>query len=85
MVVESAERFGLAHYTSRQSWTRFGTVILHLLTSYKLSSEGRKRINVITSTNDGFIIAEEDLKIRGYGDIDGTRQTDYRLSLKLRV
>ena len=85
MVIESAERFGLAQLHQLRGRVGRGSEqsFCILLTSYKLSSESRKRINVITSTNDGFIIAEEDLKIRGYGDIDGTRQSGLPFELKI--
>ena len=84
MVIESAERFGLAQlHQLRGRVDGSEQSFCILLTSYKLSSESRKRINVITSTNDGFIIAEEDLKIRGYGDIDGTRQSGLPFELKI--
>ena len=53
------------------------------MTSYKLSNDSRKRIETMTSTNDGFEIAEADLKLRGPGDIEGTQQSG--LSCNLRV
>lgn len=53
------------------------------MTSYKLSNESRKRIETMTSTNDGFEIAEVDLKLRGPGDIEGTQQSG--LTCNLRV
>ena len=55
----------------------------YLMTSYKLSNESRKRIETMTSTNDGFEIAEVDLKLRGPGDIEGTQQSG--LTCNLRV
>jgi len=45
------------------------------MSGYKLSNEGRKRLEVMVSTSDGFVIAEEDLKLRGPGDIQGTQQS----------
>jgi ATP-dependent DNA helicase RecG len=52
------------------------------MTGNKLSNESKQRISVMCQTNDGFVIAEEDLKLRGPGDIEGTRQSGM-LNLKL--
>lgn len=45
------------------------------MTGHKLSNESKQRISVMCQTNDGFVIAEEDLKLRGPGDLEGTRQS----------
>jgi ATP-dependent DNA helicase RecG len=45
------------------------------MSDYKLSAEGRKRLEIMVQSNDGFEIAEADLKLRGPGDIEGTRQS----------
>ena len=77
MVIENAERFGLSQLHqlrgrvgrgADQSWCI-------LMSGNKLSNEGRKRLEIMVSTNDGFEIAEADLKLRGPGDIQGTRQS----------
>jgi ATP-dependent DNA helicase RecG len=85
MVIESAERFGLSQLHQLRGRVGRGADQSYciLLTSFKLSADSRKRINIITSTNDGFVIAEEDLKIRGYGDIEGTRQSGLPFELKI--
>ena len=85
MVIESAERFGLSQLHQLRGRVGRGAEQSYciLLTSYKLSTDSRKRVSIVTSTNDGFIIAEEDLKIRGYGDIEGTRQSGLPFELKI--
>lgn len=85
MIIESAERFGLSQLHQLRGRVGRGSEQSYciLLTSYKLSSDSRKRVNIITSTTDGFVIAEEDLKIRGYGDIEGTRQSGMPFELKI--
>ncbi|HUM45588.1 MAG TPA: ATP-dependent DNA helicase RecG [Chitinophagales bacterium] len=77
MVIESAERFGLSQL--HQLRGRVGRGAEHsyciLLTGDKLSAEARARMNILTQTNDGFRIAEEDLRLRGPGDLEGTQQS----------
>lgn len=53
------------------------------MTGNKLSSDGRKRIETMVNTNDGFEISEVDLKLRGPGDIEGTQQSGIPLDLKI--
>ena len=53
------------------------------MTKYNLSKESRKRIELMCSTNDGFELAEEDLKMRGPGDFEGTRQSGMAIDLKI--
>lgn len=85
MVIESAERFGLSQLHQLRGRVGRGADQSYciLMTSYKLSNDSRKRIETMTSTNDGFEIAEADLKLRGPGDIEGTQQSG--LSCNLRV
>ncbi len=85
MVIESAERFGLSQLHQLRGRVGRGADQSYciLMTSYKLSNESRKRIETMTSTNDGFEIAEVDLKLRGPGDIEGTQQSG--LTCNLRV
>ena len=85
MVIESAERFGLSQLHQLRGRVGRGAEQSYciLMTSYKLSNESRKRIETMTSTNDGFEIAEVDLKLRGPGDIEGTQQSG--LTCNLRV
>jgi ATP-dependent DNA helicase RecG len=54
-----------------------------LVTSYKLSNESRKRIDIMTRTSDGFEIAEADLKLRGPGDLEGTQQSGIAFDLHI--
>jgi ATP-dependent DNA helicase RecG len=53
------------------------------MSSYKLSEDGRKRLQTMISTTDGFVIAEADLKLRGPGDIDGTQQSGAPFDLRI--
>jgi len=77
MVIENAENFGLAQL--HQLRGRVGRSDLEsfciLLYDYKLSKNGRKRLEIMKNSNDGFFIAEEDLKMRGFGELVGTRQS----------
>lgn len=84
MIIENAERFGLSQlHQLRGRVGRGGSQsFCILMTSYKLSSEGRKRIETMVKSNDGFEIAEVDLKLRGPGDIQGTQQSGL-IGLKL--
>ncbi|MDB5283970.1 MAG: ATP-dependent helicase RecG [Bacteroidota bacterium] len=77
MVIENAERFGLAQLHQLRGRVGRGAEQSYclLMTGLKLSNESKRRISVMCQTNDGFVIAEEDLKLRGPGDIEGTRQS----------
>ena len=77
MVIENAERFGLSQlHQLRGRVGRGGNQSYCLLMSkYELSTEGRKRLNAMVETNDGFEIANFDLQLRGPGDLQGTRQS----------
>jgi ATP-dependent DNA helicase RecG len=85
MIIENAERFGLAQlHQLRGRVGRGGDQSLCILiTRYELSENTRRRLAIMTETNDGFIIAEEDLKLRGPGDIDGTQQSGIAFNLKI--
>lgn len=85
MVIESAERFGLSQLHQLRGRVGRGADQSYciLMTSYKISSDSRKRIDTMTGTNDGFEIAEADLKLRGPGDIEGTQQSGLTCSLKI--
>lgn len=85
MVIESAERFGLSQLHQLRGRVGRGAEQSYciLMTSYKLSNDSRKRIETMTSTNDGFEIAEADLKLRGPGDIEGTQQSGLACNLKI--
>lgn len=77
MVIENAERFGLSQlHQLRGRVGRGGNQSYCILMSkYELSAEGRKRLDAMVSTNDGFEIANFDLQLRGPGDIQGTQQS----------
>ncbi|MFA5713184.1 MAG: ATP-dependent DNA helicase RecG [Bacteroidales bacterium] len=85
MVIESAERFGLSQLHqlrgrvgrgSEESWCI-------LMTGEKLSSDSRKRVELMCSTNDGFELAEADLRLRGPGNMEGTQQSGLPVNLKI--
>ena len=85
MVVEHAERFGLAqlHQLRGRIKRGFQASTCILLYSYPLSEHSRSRLNIMKETEDGFLIAEEDLNLRGGGEILGTKQsgfTEFRLA-----
>lgn len=84
MVIESAEKFGLSQLHQLRGRVGRGSEKSYciLLTSQKLSADAKERLKVMTSTNDGFKIAEKDLELRGPGEIEGTRQSG-ALNLKL--
>ena len=85
MVIESAERFGLAQLHQLRGRVGRGAEKSYciLMTSYKLSKESRERIDMMCATNDGFELAEADLKMRGPGDFEGTRQSGLALDLHI--
>ncbi|MDC6389617.1 ATP-dependent DNA helicase RecG [Maribacter sp. PR1] len=84
MIIESAERFGLSQLHQLRGRVGRGAdqSFCILMTSYKLSSEAKTRLETMVGTNDGFEIAEVDLKLRGPGDIMGTQQSGL-LNLKI--
>jgi ATP-dependent DNA helicase RecG len=77
MVIENAERFGLSQLHQLRGRVGRGAEQSYciLLTGFKLSHDGRERIQTMVSTNDGFVIAEADLRLRGPGNIEGTQQS----------
>ena len=77
MVIESAEKFGLSQLHQLRGRVGRGAEKSYciLLTSSKLGNDARERIRIMTTTDNGFIIAEKDLELRGPGDIAGTRQS----------
>ncbi|MGQ3130782.1 MAG: ATP-dependent DNA helicase RecG [Flavobacteriales bacterium] len=84
MVIENAERFGLSQLHQLRGRVGRGAdqSFCILMTDYKLSEEGRTRMQTMVRTNDGFEIAEVDLQLRGPGDTEGTRQSGM-LDLKM--
>ncbi|WP_418790117.1 ATP-dependent DNA helicase RecG [Phosphitispora sp. TUW77] len=76
MVIENADRFGLAQLHQLRGRVGRGTYQSYcILIANPTSAEGKARINIMTRTNDGFLIADEDLKLRGPGEFFGTRQS----------
>ena len=85
MVIENAERFGLSQLHQLRGRVGRGADQSYciLVTSFKLSEETRKRLEIMVQTNDGFEIAEADLKLRGPGDLEGTQQSGMAFDLKI--
>lgn len=85
MVIENAERFGLSQLHQLRGRVGRGAEqsFCILVTSYKISADTRKRIQVMVDSNDGFEIAEQDLKLRGPGDLEGTQQSGVAFDLKI--
>lgn len=77
MVIMNAERFGLAQLHQLRGRVGRGAEQSYciLVTGFKLSGDTRRRIQIMTETNDGFEIAEEDMRLRGPGDLEGTQQS----------
>jgi len=84
MLIESAERFGLSQLHQLRGRVGRGNDQSYciLMSSHKLSSEANTRLETMTATNDGFKIAEVDLKLRGPGNLMGTQQSGV-LQLKI--
>ncbi|MGB0886172.1 MAG: ATP-dependent DNA helicase RecG, partial [Chitinophagales bacterium] len=85
MIIESAERFGLSQLHQLRGRVGRGGDQSYciLMTGYKISKESKQRMEIMVETNDGFRIAEVDLKMRGPGNIEGTQQsgiTDLKLA-----
>jgi len=84
MVIENAERFGLSQLHQLRGRVGRGADQSYciLMSGFKLTTEAKKRIETMIETNDGFIIAETDLRLRGPGDMEGTQQSGI-LNLKI--
>jgi ATP-dependent DNA helicase RecG len=85
MLIESAERFGLSQLHQLRGRVGRGADQSYciLMSSFKLSKEAKTRINTMVESNDGFYIAEVDMKLRGHGDIEGTQQSGIPFDLKI--
>ena len=85
MVIESAERFGLSQLHQLRGRVGRGSEKSYcvLMRGEKLSKESRKRLELMCSTEDGFVLAEEDMKMRGPGDLEGTQQSGLPISLNI--
>lgn len=85
MVILDAQRFGLSQLHQLRGRVGRGAKQSYclLVTPHALATETRKRINIMCDTNDGFRIAEADLKLRGPGDLEGTQQSGMAFDLKI--
>ncbi len=85
MVIMEAQRFGLSQLHQLRGRVGRGADQSYclLVTPYQLSEDTRKRIDIMCDTNDGFRIAEADLKLRGPGDLEGTQQSGMAFDLKI--
>ncbi|GAE21859.1 ATP-dependent DNA helicase RecG [Bacteroides pyogenes JCM 10003] len=85
MIIENAERFGLSQLHQLRGRVGRGAEQSYciLVTNYKLTEDTRKRLEIMVRTNDGFEIAEADLKLRGPGDLEGTQQSGIPFDLKI--
>ena len=85
MVIENAERFGLSQLHQLRGRVGRGADQSYclLLTRLEMAKETRRRIDIMVATNDGFRIAEEDLNLRGPGDLEGTQQSGLPFELKI--
>jgi ATP-dependent DNA helicase RecG len=80
MIIENAERLGLSQLHQLRGRVGRGSAQSHCILLYQspLSPQGAERLKIMRATNDGFIIAEKDMELRGAGEVLGTRQTGYR-------
>ena len=85
MVIESAERFGLSQLHQLRGRVGRGAErsFCILMKGYKVSKESQKRLDLMCATEDGFEIAEADMKMRGPGDLEGTQQSGLPISLNI--
>ena len=85
MLIENAERFGLSQLHQLRGRVGRGAEQSHciLMTKYEISEDTRKRLSIMTETNDGFKVAEADLQLRGPGDLAGTMQSGLPFALHI--
>ncbi len=85
MVIESAERFGLSQLHQLRGRVGRGADKSYciLMRGYKISNESKRRLELMCATENGFEIAEEDMKLRGPGDLEGTQQSGLPISLNI--
>lgn len=85
MIIESAQRFGLSQLHQLRGRVGRGAdqSFCILVTPYELSADTRKRMDIMVESNDGFEIAEADLKFRGPGDLEGTQQSGIPFNLRI--
>lgn len=85
MVIENSERFGLSQLHQLRGRVGRGADQAYciLMSNPKISADTRKRLELMTETSDGFVIAEADMKFRGPGDMEGTQQSGIAFDLKI--
>lgn len=85
MLIENAERFGLSQLHQLRGRVGRGADQAYciLMSNYKIARDTRHRLEVMTQTTDGFVVAEEDLKLRGPGDMEGTQQSGIAFDLRI--
>ena len=85
MLIENAERFGLSQLHQLRGRVGRGADQSYcvLMSKRKIATETRKRLELMTATTDGFVIAEADMKMRGPGDIEGTMQSGIPFNLRI--
>lgn len=85
MIIENAERFGLSQLHQLRGRVGRGADQSYcvLVTNYKISNDTRKRVQIMVDSTDGFEIAEQDLKLRGPGDLEGTQQSGMAIDMKI--
>lgn len=85
MIIENAERFGLSQLHQLRGRVGRGASqsFCILMSKHQLAKETRHRLKVMTETNDGFLVAEEDMKLRGPGDMEGTQQSGIAFDLHI--
>ena len=85
MVIESAERFGLSQLHQLRGRVGRGSEKSYcvLMTGHKMSKESQRRIELMCATENGFELADEDMKMRGPGDLEGTQQSGLPISLNI--
>ena len=85
MIIENAERFGLSQLHQLRGRVGRGADQSYcvLMSKYKIAADTRKRLELMTHTTDGFVIAEEDMRMRGPGDIEGTMQSGIPFDLRI--
>ncbi len=85
MIIENAERFGLSQLHQLRGRVGRGAAKSYciLMSKHQLAKETKHRLTVMTETNDGFVVAEEDMKLRGPGDMEGTQQSGIAFNLRI--
>ncbi|MDD2960819.1 MAG: ATP-dependent DNA helicase RecG [Muribaculaceae bacterium] len=85
MIIENAERFGLSQLHQLRGRVGRGADQSYciLMSNPKITTDTRKRLEIMTDTNDGFVVAEADMKMRGPGDMEGTQQSGIAFDLKI--